>query len=397
MIGKQLADLRQELGWTLKQMEKRTAINEKTLWSWENNPLKELKNEAAYTLRDALKMHILQGTLKRCVYKAFSALRSSGVALWLVEEVLHQETLLKAVLLPEAARVHDPEKEKADRILVSIEALDESVAKQSQVNKLLSKADGLPEKLKTQIKEAAEKKSAGIIVKQIERIDGSKVNVEDEVVCLTDKAKLKQQVDTLEKKAEKFRQELRFLVEKAAGQKRKEIKDFTGTEKQGGGKSREKQAKEQAADDEPDGPANGAHGAVVGGLQCDILVSVPSLTTWPLFHGETLNLAGRFISEHPWKRFPGQTSTFLGGKTCWSLLHMPHMIPWNSLLRPAMLLSFENKLSPEDDSVIIPDNDAQKCIYTLEDEALAKKLLKEFAEEIIPYMEMLDMISRKTS
>jgi hypothetical protein len=72
-----------------------------------------------------------------------------------------------------------------------------------------------------------------------------------------------------------------------------------------------------------------------------------SLTTLPLRTGETLNLAGRHITDHPAKLFPTRNNEFLASGRCESLLHAPCLIPSDRGPRPVALLDLENRLDPD--------------------------------------------------
>ena len=73
-----------------------------------------------------------------------------------------------------------------------------------------------------------------------------------------------------------------------------------------------------------------------------------------------------------------------------SLLHVPSFVQSVTGPQPILLLSFENKLS-NDNQVIIPNEGTTK-IYTDDDLKIAKKLAEEFKERLLPDLKLLDMI-----
>lgn len=116
-----------------------------------------------------------------------------------------------------------------------------------------------------------------------------------------------------------------------------------------------------------------------------------SLTTYPLRTGETINLAGDAITEHPAKKYKGarRHGHFSGGR-CESLLHVPAFKPSATGPRPVLLLSLENKLD-EHGRVIAPKK-GQREIYTAEDKETASRLANEFKQQLIDDMVRLEMV-----
>lgn len=115
-----------------------------------------------------------------------------------------------------------------------------------------------------------------------------------------------------------------------------------------------------------------------------------SLTTYPLRSGESINLAGDAILHHKAKKYKAtRAAHFFKDGFCESLLHVPGFLQSAMGPRPILLLSFENKL--KDGKVIVP-GEGKTVVYTKEDEGIAKNLVEEFRERLLPDLKLLDII-----
>jgi DNA-binding XRE family transcriptional regulator len=109
-----------------------------------------------------------------------------------------------------------------------------------------------------------------------------------------------------------------------------------------------------------------------------------SQTIYPLYGGETLNLAGDDIAQARWKFSPRRFHTFYYDQLCHSLLHVPYHIPSITGPQPAALLSLENKLQKDEQKhwkvIPFPIGVSGVKAYTPEEEQKAKDLIKEIYE-----------------
>jgi DNA-binding XRE family transcriptional regulator len=125
--------------------------------------------------------------------------------------------------------------------------------------------------------------------------------------------------------------------------------------------------------------------------ECVAPLVIESLTTYPLRTGETLNLAGEAIIQHPAKKFKAnRASTFTHDGICESLIHAPAFTPSARGPHPVLLLSLENKINEQ--GQVIKAKSGQTVIYTEKDRIIAEELAKEFRDRLLPDMILLDMM-----
>jgi len=115
-----------------------------------------------------------------------------------------------------------------------------------------------------------------------------------------------------------------------------------------------------------------------------------SLTTYPLRTGETVNLAGESICEHPAKKYKNRAGHHFHWGMCESLLHVPTFIPSPRGPQPVLLLSLENKLKPDETGPIAAKGG--ESIYTPEEARRAHELADSFKERLVEDMRLLHLI-----
>ncbi len=115
-----------------------------------------------------------------------------------------------------------------------------------------------------------------------------------------------------------------------------------------------------------------------------------SLTSFPLRTGETLNLAGDAILHHKAKKYKGNRAhhNFQAG-ICESLLHVPAFTPSPRGPSPVLLLSLENKVTPNGE--VIKAKPGELSVYSDSECDVAKKLAAGFSDTLLPDLELLGM------